>query len=95
MDEKAVVIDAPTKEQIAETVRKVQEMQAKIQQLTEEERFFLCDSGYFNDTIRGYLIQAMKNADFSKEDIDKALGGLRWAFDDISASEAAEKWRKW
>ena len=77
------------------TDRKVQEMQAKTQQLTAEERFFLCDLGYFNDTIRGYLIQAMTNADFSKEDITKALGGLCWAFDDVSASEAAEKWRKW
>lgn len=63
----------------------------KARQLTDEERYHICDMGYYNDVIRGYLIRAMKNASFPKEDRERALDGLRWALDDMTAAEAAEE----
>lgn len=64
-------------------------MEKKAFALTNEERMHICDMGFYNDTIRGYLIQAMKNAGFTKEEIVRALYGLKWAFDDTTAAEAA------
>lgn len=57
---------------------------------------YLCimDSGVYNDAIKGSLIEAMRNVDFSREDILKALNGLRWALDEMTASDAFENYRK-
>lgn len=50
------------------------------QSLTHEQIDFLCDSGWYNNTIEGYLIAAAKEADFSKTQIDNLLHGLKKAF---------------
>ena len=72
----------------------VKAMMAKAHALTAEERFGICDLGYFNDTIKGYLIEAMKNAKFERADIQKALDGMRWALEENSAEDAAEIYRE-
>lgn len=63
--------------------------------LTKEERYELCDMGYYNDVIRGYLIAAMQDADFSRKDINSVLGALRGVFDTTSAEEADAIWQKY
>lgn len=84
----------PSKEEIQAVMEEQLRMDAIAQAMTEAERLHIIDMGFFNESIKGYLIRAMKNAEFSREDIAKALGGLRWAFDEITASEAAEEYRK-
>ena len=79
-----------SKEEKQAAVDKIQAMQKKVSTLTEEERLHICDMGFYNNVIKGYLIEAMRNADFSKEDIMKALDGLKWAFDETTAAEAIE-----
>ena len=59
-----------------------------------EDRFSLCDMGFYNEVIRGYLIESMTNANFSGDEIDRALAGLNSAFDWTTAAEAAEIFRK-
>lgn len=54
----------------------------------------IMDSGMYNDVIKGYLIEAMRNVDFSRQDIERALDGLRWAFDELCACDAFENYRK-
>lgn len=54
----------------------------------------IMDSGMYNDAIKGYLIEAMRNVDFSREDIDKVLQGLRWALDELTASDAVDNYRR-
>ena len=76
----------------AATPEYVQNM-SKIMQLTEEQRFLLCDLGYYNEIIQGYLLSALGNAGFNQEDIDNALAGLYRAFDEITASEARKVYR--
>ena len=55
--------------------------------------FKVLDSGACNEVIKGYLIEAMRNAGFSSDDICEALQGLRWAFDEMSACDALENYR--
>lgn len=43
-----------------------------------------------NDVIRGYLLSACENANFSEEDTKKLLNGLWLAFDEITP-DTAEK----
>ena len=70
------------------------EMEAKAFALTEEERMHICDMGFYNDVIRGYLIKAMENTGFEKKDISRALRGLHHAFDDMDAKRAEEFYLK-
>ena len=62
----------------------------KAAQLTDEERNFIFDAGYYNPAVRGYLILSMKEVGFTKEDIRNALTGLHYALDITSVAEAAK-----
>ncbi len=64
----------------------------KLMQMSEEERNALCDSSFFNDYIRGYLVIAMKNNGFSREEILKTVHSLNYIFDECSAAEAKKAW---
>lgn len=77
---------AATPEQVADT--------AKVMSLTQEQRYLLCDLGYYNEVIRGYLILAMQDAGFEGAEIGKALSCLSGAFDDCSAREARQTYQK-
>ncbi len=41
-----------------------------------------------NDIIRGYVLIAMKNLGYKKEDIEKMLDELHYVFDTVSEKEA-------
>lgn len=69
-------------------------MDEKAFALTEEERMHICDMGFYNDVIRGYLIKAMENANFEKKEISRVLRGLHHAFDDMNATQAEELYLK-
>lgn len=52
----------------------------------------------FNDTMKGYLIRALKEAGASEEDRRKIFIGLKWAIDLMTMEEARkeyEKYRQW
>lgn len=83
-----------TQEEKQAALDKVRAMEKKAFALTNEERMHICDMGFYNSVIQGYLIEAMNNADFSKAEIERALKGLKWAFDDTTAAEAAEVYQK-
>ena len=76
-----------------ERKRIITEHKAKMkwaQSLTKEEINFLCDAGFYNDAIKGYLITAAKNAGLDREQIKKLLDGLYWAFDEKDKVDAEE-----
>ena len=56
--------------------------------LTEKQINHLCDSGYYNDTMRGYLIEAGRNAGLDREAIKELLNGLRLALSERSKADA-------
>ena len=51
-------------ERLKAAIEKHRLMDEKAFALTNEERMHICDMGFYNDVIRGYLIKAMENAGF-------------------------------
>lgn len=88
------IVQLPSEEEMKAAREEILAMQRKISGLTEADRMYICDAGYYNDVIKGYLIAAMKNAEFCREDIEKALNGLRWAFDEKTAADASKIYDK-
>lgn len=56
--------------------------------LTDEQINLLCDMGYYNNAIRGYIIAASKCAGLSKITALKLLEGLNEAFEDLNKTDA-------
>lgn len=49
---------------------------------------FLCDGGWYNNAMHGYLIKAAQFADMNDEQINALLEGLDAALDNFNKSEA-------
>ena len=84
----------PTPEEKQASVDKIRAMEQKAHALTDEERMFICDMGFYNSVIKGYLIEAMSQAELSRDEIIRAIGGLKWALDDMTAAEAVKVYQK-
>ena len=90
IDEREELIELPTDEEIKEVFAKERKLLAWAQSLTQEQIDYLCNGGWYNNTIRGYLIAAAKNADFDDEEIKNLLGGLRFALSEKNKKEAEQ-----
>lgn len=64
------------------------ELMAAAAAVPEEVRYRLCDIGYYNDAMKGYMIEGMRIMGFSDADIRKAVLGMRRAMDEKTAEEA-------
>lgn len=82
------------KEEIKAAREKHRLMDEKAFALSEEERMHICDMGFYNDVIRGYLMKAMQEANFEEKEISRALRGLHHAFDDMDATRAEQLYLK-
>ena len=49
----------------------------------------------FNDTCRGYLIRALKEAKASEEERRKIFIGLKWALDLMTMEDARKEYEKY
>ena len=74
-----------------EFIKESERMDAVGFKLTKEERYHICDMGFFNGAIQGYMIRAMKEAGFKPDEIRRAVGGLGWALDELTAAEAEKE----
>ena len=79
-----------TKEEKEAALKEALRLEAKIMSMTPEERLTVCDMGYLNDSIRGYMILAMRDAGCSEKEICKAAECLHYIFDEVNAAEAAK-----
>ena len=77
-----------SEEELRAAREKVRRMDEKAYALLDEERKHICDMGFYNDVIRGYLVKAMENVGFEEKEISRALRGLHHAFDDMDATQA-------
>lgn len=84
-----IPIDIISEEEKQAAAARFMQLSQKAAQLTDEEKNFIFDAGYYNSAVQGYLILAMKEAGFEKEDIRNALTGLHYAMDIASVAEAA------
>ena len=71
-----------------EAIKRYSELTAWAESLTEEQLNFLCDNCYYNDTIKGYLIEAGRNAGLDRGTISELLNGLRLALSEKTKAEA-------
>lgn len=81
-----------TSEQI---VREKAELYRWANSLTQSQIDYLCNGGWYNCTIKGYLISAAQEAGFTDEQISELLDGLRWAFSLKDKSDADKVYREW
>ena len=79
-----------TKEEKEAALQEALRLEAKIMSMTPEERLTVCDMGYLNDSIRGYMVLAMRDAGCSEKEICKAAERLHYIFDEVNAAEAAK-----
>lgn len=63
-------------------------MVIKPEMIPPDVRYKLCDMGYYNDTMKGYLIVGMRKMGFTESEIRKAVLGMRAALDEKTAIEA-------
>lgn len=55
----------------------------------------IMNTGILNESIKGYLIQACKNAEITdRETIKALLCGMEWALDEKTAAEAEQLYIK-
>lgn len=53
------------------------------------------NSDNFNDTLKGYLIRALKEIDACEEDRKKLFSGLRWALSEMTMEDARLEYKKY
>ena len=71
-----------------EWVEKERELLSQALEVPREVRYKLCDMGYYNDAMKGYLIVGMRKMGFTDAEIRKAVLGMRSAIDEKTAAEA-------
>ena len=78
-----------------EEVLKSLAMEFKIMRMSPEERYCVCDMGYLNDTIKGYLLLAMRYAGIDKDTASIVVSQMSYVFDDFGATDAEKVYEKW
>ncbi|MBQ6946072.1 MAG: ParB N-terminal domain-containing protein [Ruminococcus sp.] len=73
---------------ISESVKNEMELMNWAMSLSKEQIAYLCNGGWYNNTIKGYLISAAKKADFSNEQIKLLLNGVRFALSELDKNDA-------
>lgn len=71
-----------------EWVKREQELLSQALGVPKEVRYKLCDMGYYNDAMKGYMIAGMRKMGFAEAEIRKAVLGMRSAYDELTAEEA-------
>lgn len=56
-------------------------------------RSALCDMGYYNDAMKGYMIAGMRKMGFTESEIRRAVLGMRAAHDELTVEEAERVYR--
>lgn len=71
-------------------------MVIKPEMIPPDVRYELCDMGYYNDAMKGYMIAGMRRMGFTESEIRKVVLGMRAAMDEKTAEEAekvyTEEW---
>jgi hypothetical protein len=49
----------------------------------------------FNETMKGYIVRALKEMNADKDLADRFFNGLNWAIDEMAMSQAREEYKKY
>lgn len=86
----ADAIELPTEEERRAFWQHEHELTAWMQSLTPEQIDKLCNAGYYNDAMRGYLIAAAKEAGMDHDQQQALLNALRYCLDTLTKAEAEQ-----
>lgn len=64
------------------------ELIARAAGVPEDVRNALCDMGYYNDAMKGYMIAGMRKMGFAESEIRRAVLGMRAAHGELTVEEA-------
>lgn len=78
----------PTAEEVKEDMRKYNELLKWAQSLTREQIAFLCDGGWYNNTMKGYAIRAAREMELNEDQTRELLRCFSYAFDMMDKEEA-------
>ena len=56
---------------------------------------FLSNNDYDNNACKGYIIRALEDLEYSREQIKEVLNNLRFQFDELTIQEAKHIWINW
>lgn len=87
-------IELPTEEERRAFWQHEHELTAWMQSLTPEQIDKLCNAGYYNDAMRGYLIAAAKEAGMDHDQQQALLNALRYCLDTLTKSDAEQVYIK-
>lgn len=79
---------------MGEWVKREQELMSQAAGVPKDVRYKLCDMGYYNDAMKGYMIAGMRKKGFPETEIRKAVLGMRAAHDELTAEEAERVYRE-
>lgn len=63
-----------------------------VRSLPEKDVNFLCDGGWYNDAMKGYMIRACHIAGYDYDQTSELLRALRLALSEINCSEARKEY---
>lgn len=84
----ADTIELPTEEQHRDFWQHEHELTTWMQSLTPEQIDKLCNAGYYNNAIKGYLLAAAKESGLNAEQQQELLNNLRYCLDTLTKAEA-------
>lgn len=79
---------------MTESMQRELELYRWAQSLTKEQVAYLFDGGWYNNTVKGYLIAAADNAGLDDEQTDKLMDGLRDALSAMPMRKAEQIYTK-
>lgn len=82
------IIILPSEEEKEQAKKEFNELLNWSRTLDSKQIDFLCNGGYYNNAIRGYLITACRNAKFTDEQTKELLIGLNWALSEKNKADA-------
>ena len=80
----------PSKEEREKHSQKMIELMNWSASLSKDQIDYLCNDGWYNNAIYGYLIAAAQEAGFTDDQISELIGGLRFALSKKDKQEAEE-----
>ena len=86
------VDDLPTDDEIKAASEKQAQLIKWAQGVSKEQLQFLLDGGWYNNAIKGYILLAAEEANFTVEQKNMLLGGIRMALSRHDKEEAENKY---
>lgn len=65
------------------------------QSLTKEQIDYICNGGWYNNAMRGYLITVARHCEMTREQINEMLQELSYVLDEMGKDSAEKIYRDW